>query len=300
MHKSSSENVISVVTVVLNDVNHIETTIQSVLSQVNCVIEYIVIDGGSTDGTLGVIEKYRDRIHYFLTEKDDGIYHAMNKAIDVATGRWMIFINSGDTFSCPTVVSDVLHTKYSYADVIYGQYIVNYWNYAERKVIAGKRTDLWKGNFTSHQAMFVRTTLMKAYHFNCEFKSAADYELVAKLSTIGYNFLYVPEVIAVISAGGMSDTRRFVAFSEYTKISTQYFPRKSSRICFLLKYVDLYFRSLAKKILPSHIVNKIYLAKCHRSIRGFRTVRLEKCSNRNSLYTVHKNSTLPYFLVDKD
>jgi glycosyltransferase involved in cell wall biosynthesis len=300
MNESTSKNIISLVTVVLNDVNHIETTIRSVLSQVDCVIEYIVIDGGSTDGTLDVIEKYRDRIQYFISEKDDGIYHAMNKAIDVATGHWMIFMNSGDTFSCPTVVFDVFHGIYSYADVIYGQYIVNYWNYAQRKVIAGKRTDLWKGNFTSHQAMFVRTNLMKAYRFNCEYKSAADYELVTKLSNLGYNFLYVPIVIAAIVAGGVSDTRRFVSFYESTKISTHYFPGKSSRIFFFLKLVDLCFRSLAKIILPSHIINKIYLAKCHRSIRRFRAVRLENYGNRNALNNVHKNSTLPCFFLDKE
>ena len=66
MNESTSKNIISLVTVVLNHVNHIETTIRSVLSQVDCVIEYIVIDGGSTDGTLDVIEKYRDRIQYFI------------------------------------------------------------------------------------------------------------------------------------------------------------------------------------------------------------------------------------------
>jgi glycosyltransferase involved in cell wall biosynthesis len=102
-----SKNVISVVTVVMNDVNNIESTIQSVLSQVGCDIEYIVVDGGSSDGTQDVIEKYRDRIQHYCSEKDQGIYFAMNKGIDLAEGQWMIFLNSGDTFFSTTVLRDV-------------------------------------------------------------------------------------------------------------------------------------------------------------------------------------------------
>jgi glycosyltransferase involved in cell wall biosynthesis len=299
MNESSSENIISVVTVVLNDVKHIEATIRSVLSQVNCVIEYIIIDGGSTDGTLDVIEKYRDRIQYHVSEKDDGIYHAMNKAIDAASGHWMMFMNSGDTFSCHTVVFDAFNTIYSYADVIYGQYHVNYWNYAERKVVARKRSDLWKGNLTSHQAMFIRTNLMKAYRFNCEYKIAADHELVVRLSNLGYSFLYLPIVIAVISAGGISDTRRYVSLSESNKITKHYFPGKSSRICFYLKYVDLFFRSLIKRMLPSHITNKLYLVKYHKNIGIIGAGRLENCGKYNA-QKVNKNSIVPCLVLDDE
>src|SRR4051794_23872669 len=87
---------VSVVTVVLNDIHNIESTIQSVLSQRDCSIEYIVIDGGSTDGTIEVISRYLDRIQHYRSERDDGIYCAMNKALDLATGEWIVFMNSGD------------------------------------------------------------------------------------------------------------------------------------------------------------------------------------------------------------
>lgn len=89
---------VSVVTICYNSVQFIEKTIQSVLSQTYPNIEYIVIDGGSTDGTKEIIEKYSSRISYWCSEKDRGIYDAMNKGIRKATGEWINFMNSGDCF----------------------------------------------------------------------------------------------------------------------------------------------------------------------------------------------------------
>jgi len=261
MVESLSKNVISIVTVVLNDVGNIEATIQSVLSQVGCDIEYIVIDGGSSDGTLDVIKKYHDRIQYYCSEKDQGIYFAMNKAIDVAEGQWMLFMNSGDTFFCSTILYDVFGKGSPNADVIYGQSIVTYGNDAMRKVIPGKIEDIWKGLFSSHQAMFVRTALLQTNRFDCDFKLAADYELVSKLFHLGYHFLYVPEVIAVISAEGVSDTMRPAVFRENASISSRYFANKPYRIYFIWKCIDGFFRALAKKILPKQLIRRMQTTK---------------------------------------
>ena len=90
---------ISVVTVVYNDVDHIESTIKSVISQTYPHIEYIVIDGGSTDGTVDIIKKYKNSIAYFISEKDNGIYDAMNQGIEYANGKFVCFLNCGDFFA---------------------------------------------------------------------------------------------------------------------------------------------------------------------------------------------------------
>jgi len=251
------KNVISVVTVVLNDVNNIEGTIQSVLSQVGCDIEYIVMDGGSSDGTLDVIEKYRDRIQHYRSEKDQGIYFAMNKAIDAAEGQWMIFLNSGDTFFSTTVLRDVFFRISSNSDVIYGQHMIKYEGSVIRKELPGNIEDIWKGMFFSHQAMFVRTGLLKKNHFDCNFKLASDYELVAKLFHLGCHFIYVPKVIAVISAEGISDNMRTAVFRENARISAIYFPNKPYRIYFILKCVDGFFRTLAKQIFPRQLIRRM-------------------------------------------
>ena len=98
---------ISVVTVSYNAVDTIERTILSVLNQTYSDIEYIIIDGGSTDGTVDLIKKYADKITYWVSEPDQGIYDAMNKGIDVATGEWINFMNSGDSFYRQDVLSSL-------------------------------------------------------------------------------------------------------------------------------------------------------------------------------------------------
>ena len=97
----------SVVTVVFNDVNNIANTIESVISQTFLDREYIVIDGGSSDGTLNQLWKFKSKINIFITEPDNGLYHAMNKAIAAATGEWIIFINSGDVFASNDILERV-------------------------------------------------------------------------------------------------------------------------------------------------------------------------------------------------
>ena len=98
---------VSVVTVCYNAIGGIEKTISSVLGQSFPEMEYIVIDGGSQDGTAEVIRQYADRIDYFVSEPDGGIYPAMNKGLKHATGRWVNFMNSGDLFASSHVLSDL-------------------------------------------------------------------------------------------------------------------------------------------------------------------------------------------------
>lgn len=98
---------ITVITVCFNDVYHIESTIQSVLSQTYSNIEYIVVDGGSTDGTIEKINKYKTQISKIISEKDSGIYDAMNKGLSISEGEWVNFLNSGDIYADNDVLRDV-------------------------------------------------------------------------------------------------------------------------------------------------------------------------------------------------
>ena len=98
---------ISVITVAYNASRYIETTILSVINQTYSNIEYIIIDGGSTDGTVDIIKKYSNKISYWISEPDKGIYDAMNKGINKATGEWINFMNAGDTFHNPDTLSAV-------------------------------------------------------------------------------------------------------------------------------------------------------------------------------------------------
>lgn len=248
---------ITVVTVALNDIDHIEATITSVLSQVDCILEYVVVDGGSSDGTLDVIRKYSGRIQHWESAKDRGIYYAMNKGIEAATGDWMIFINSGDTFPHSTVVRDVFNRISPHDDIIYGQYMVKYRGGGARKVLPRRIADMWKGTITSHQAMLIRTGLMKTHRFDCDFRLAADYELVSKLYRLGCRFHYVPEVIAEVSAAGVSDRCRSDVYREFSRTAERYFTQKPFRIYFFLECMDNFFRIVAKKVMPTHIIERL-------------------------------------------
>ena len=116
---------ISIITVVFNGEKYLEETIQSVINQTYSNVEYIIIDGGSTDGTLDIIKKYEKKIDYWVSEKDKGIYDAMNKGIDVASGEWINFMNASDIFYNSDVLKYTFNKKLkdNYA-VIAGTYIL--------------------------------------------------------------------------------------------------------------------------------------------------------------------------------
>ena len=116
---------ISVITAVFNDKEHLEQTIKSVITQTYDNVEYIIIDGGSADGTLDIIRKYEHLIDYWISEPDEGIYDAMNKGIDLAAGEWINFMNAGDEFVDKNVIQDNLlllnsnGTEFIYSDTIF-------------------------------------------------------------------------------------------------------------------------------------------------------------------------------------
>lgn len=116
---------ITVVTVCFNAVNEIEETMLSVLGQTYTDIEYIVIDGGSTDGTVDIIKKYADRLAYWVSEPDKGIFDAMNKGISYATGEYINFMNAGDRFYSSKVISSFFSNRKSYPDFIAGIAVLN-------------------------------------------------------------------------------------------------------------------------------------------------------------------------------
>jgi glycosyltransferase involved in cell wall biosynthesis len=120
---------ITIITVVFNDAKNIESTILSVISQTYKNIEYIIIDGGSTDGTKKIISNYKKYIDHYVSEKDQGIYDAMNKGISLASGKWINFLNSGDTLSNKKVIERIPFYNYKNCSLIYG----------DTKIFSGER-----------------------------------------------------------------------------------------------------------------------------------------------------------------
>lgn len=176
---------VTVITVTYNCKNDIEETIQSVLNQDYENLEYIVIDGSSKDGTIDVIEKYHNRISVFISEPDKGIYDAMNKGLRLATGKWINFMNAGDTFNNKHVVSDIFHdiSKISNRKVIYG------------KTLSVKNDGTTKETFTDfkdlpgvidwyqpyvHQSVFYNIEDKSDCMYDLRYRICADYDVACR------------------------------------------------------------------------------------------------------------------------
>lgn len=200
---------ISVITVCYNAASTLERTIRSVLEQSYPNIEYIVIDGNSTDGTCEIIKRYSDRVSKFISEPDRGIYDAMNKGIALAEGDYINFMNAGDVFSSPDAIRDVVELADKNADVIYGYSTVVLPN-GKKKISPCDSFDLIKKRpIYRHNASFTKTSLHKQYPFDLTksgiFKYALDYDNIFRLFSIGANFQKVDVDVVTWDKEGTSD-----------------------------------------------------------------------------------------------
>lgn len=203
---------ISIITAVFNNREYIEDCIKSVLGQTYKDIEYILVDGGSTDGTLEVIKKYEDRISKWVSEPDRGTYDALNKGMGMATGDVIGFLHSDDIYVNECVVEKVAQAFMSYnvrsvyGDLIYvdktNSSVIRYWK-------AGEYRDhliRW-GWMPPHPTFFVKKEVYEKHGcFNTSLKIAADYEMVLRL--LGKQKItthYVPEVLVRMRIGGVSN-----------------------------------------------------------------------------------------------
>lgn len=174
-----SNPLITVITVVYNDAKHIEDTILSVVNQTYPNIEYIIIDGGSTDGTVDIIKKYADRIAYWVSEPDKGIYDAMNKGLKKATGEWVNFMNSGDCFASLGVIRKLFMESIS-SDVfcIYGD--INYLKNGRSTYVSALPPCRINHRMPcSHQALFIKN--MNNIAFNLKYHVASEYDVIYRL-----------------------------------------------------------------------------------------------------------------------
>ena len=172
---------VSIITVSFNSVKTIEQTIKSVINQTYKNIEYILLDGASTDGTQQIIEKYKDRISYYVSEKDSGLYYAMNKGIEIATGDIVGIINSDDWYAQDAVQSVIDSFQQDEPDLVYGKIICVSSDGTERIVRKTPLDKIWYSMAVSHPSVFVK----KKYIMNLEllilnYKCAADYELMLR------------------------------------------------------------------------------------------------------------------------
>lgn len=208
---------ISIITIVFNRVSEIEETIRSVLSQDYTDIEYIIVDGGSTDGTLDVVKKYQNKISKYISEPDRGIYDAINKGINLASGDVIGIVNSGDTLFNQTVVSNVVKNFISSgAGIVYGNTVlvdpIN--SNKVKRVFEGCEyvPDLFLyGWMPSHSSTYIKKSLFQQYGlYRLDLNIAADYELLLRFMYVHrVRSSYYPGLVTRFRVGGISNKNLF-------------------------------------------------------------------------------------------
>ncbi len=218
---------ISIITPTYNSERTIVNTLESVISQSHSDVEYIIIDGGSSDGTLDILDKYKNKITKIISEPDNGIYYAMNKGVALASGDIVAIINSDDFYSDKNVLSKVNSIFESRLDIsaVYGDLV-----YVDKTNIK-KETRYWKsGEYSEnklnngwvipHPTFFLRNSVYKSLDkiFDTKLSLAADYELMLRLLKIKkIKVFYIPEILVKMRAGGSSAKNlenRFLGWKE--------------------------------------------------------------------------------------
>lgn len=216
---------ITVVTVVFNDVKNLEKTMLSVLNQTYTNIEYIVIDGGSNDGTIEIIKKYTDRLGFWVSEKDKGMFDAMNKGASHATGEWIQILNSGDYLMSNTIIEELFSKEHSNVDIVYGGFIGNF---SGQAVECPPALDVslkdYQGMKVCHSAFFARREIVTKFPYNLLYHHSAYGKFVSRFVFEKYRFEKVDKIIFRVGTLGNSNTNWLSCRMENWKIARHYFP----------------------------------------------------------------------------
>jgi len=204
---------LSIITVCFNNREGLKKTIRSVLDQEFINYEFIIIDGGSTDGTVELIDHNRQHINYWVSEKDNGIYAAMNKGISVSKGKYCIFLNAGDCFANNLILKKVFHSNPN-EDVVYGN-VIRYKSKRIKHLIKYPTQislyDFYKRSAPiHHQATFIRRILFDQFgKYREDLKVMGDWEFFFKIIILcNCSTLHINETISIVDSSGISHIYR--------------------------------------------------------------------------------------------
>lgn len=265
---SASSPKLSIITVNRNMVDEIGATLESALAQDYSDFELIVIDGASSDGSQDIIASFGPRLSHWVSEPDRCLYDAMNKGVTAARGEWILFMNSGDRFAAPDVLSRVFAGNHDDADILYGHHVRVYRRAneeIERLILAEQPVVLPMRMNSSHQSLFMRRQLLLDRPFDIALL-AADYDAVLAAYAEGKRFKPVDCVVARTAAEGVSDRHRMrILLQRFSIVRRHGFMTAGNA----LRYGLLMARAVAahevKKILPKWVVS--YVLR-HRPIKG--------------------------------
>lgn len=228
--------VISIITIVFNGEKHLEQTILSVLQQTYGRVQYIIIDGGSTDQSVNIINKYEKNIYFWNSEKDKGISDAFNKGISQARGDIIGIINADDWYE-PTAL-ELVASKMGDADICFGD--IQLWKKEKKEFIQkGNLKWLRKEMTINHPTVFIKREIYESFGgFDLHYRCAMDYDLMLRLLVKKCRFTYLPHILANMRWGGFSDTSWKIGCRETLEIKNIYLPEhKIKHQIYYLKHI---------------------------------------------------------------
>jgi glycosyltransferase involved in cell wall biosynthesis len=240
---------LSVITIVYNNVRDIERTVLSVLNQSYSNIEYLVIDGASNDGTMDILRQYESRISKLVSEKDKGIYDAMNKGLALATGEYVLFMNSGDEIYSSKTVENIFASGDD-ADIYYGETEMfdDSWQSLGRRRHKAPEAFTWKdfkyGMSISHQAIYIRKSLTEPYDLT--YKLSSDIDWILRAAKKAKKIVNVKAVVAKYLVGGMSKKKHQQSLAERFSIFVKHYgliPTIFNHLLIALNLVFYYLRN---------------------------------------------------------
>lgn len=249
---------ITIVTICFNEEKNIRRTIESVLKQTYSDIEFLVIDGQSSDNTMKIVNEYSEKIAKVVSEKDKGIYDAMNKANNLATGDYIFFLNSGDFFSNDYVLNEIINNTDSYYSLIAARTDIYYKKQKLNLVSPPENIRLSKESKSySHQGTLIHKSIYKQFNYNLTYKISADREYWIRVSTIeDFDVIFHDKSLASFELGGVSNNHKNVLrrriedlYIDYYYYSISY----KSLILFLLKTSISYLLTINEPIYFKYI-----------------------------------------------
>ena len=247
----------SIITINYNNRDGLRSTIDSVVRQTSDDYEFIVIDGGSTDGSVEVVNNYKDRINYWVSEPDKGIYHAMNKGVAQAHGDYCIFMNSGDCFYDQTVLERVKAANPS-EDIVVGKVVIDDQNHIISPPPKGEFTmyHLYSGSIP-HQGSFIRTELLRKYPYDEELKISSDWKFfVQALIFDNSTIRYIDDFVARYDTTGVGLSHPELMKSEKVRYLEEVLPPRVLKDYEMMKASECLTQSLTPSLRKNYRIDK--------------------------------------------
>ena len=247
---NSIRPLVSIITVVYNSERFIEKTIKSIINQTYPNVEYLIVDGASTDGTVEIIKKYEKYISKWISEKDNGLYDAMNKAIKIASGDYLWFINSGDEIYTENILTEIFSQLDNLPDVVYGETEII--NFKGRPVGMRRHSTpeklTWKsmrfGMKVCHQSILVKKALVEPYQLH--FKYSSDFEWVIRVLKKSKSIQNSKLILSKFMEGGLTKQSIVPSLKERFNIMKRYYgliPTLFNHCYLAVKMLFYYFKN---------------------------------------------------------